>query len=168
MESYTKHELASAGSRVSPKSHRRKHACESCVKTAHFVTPDCSQDHAGTGRPGTRRGHMGALDGVSRPSRLQHHGPSTSGRMVQREHARGGHSWTGCPGHPGSQHQRGKCSKGRKSRPTCEQIVRIARLETRNCTQEHPKRHPGRIARRPRRPSGGVYIAIQNIAIRCC
>ena len=40
------------------------------MRIAHFVTPDCSQDHAGTGRPGTRQGNLGALDGVSRPSRL--------------------------------------------------------------------------------------------------
>ena len=89
------------------------------------------------------------------------------GRVVQagREPPQG--RWTGCPGNPGSQHQRGKCSKGRKSRPTRERIVRIARLETRNCNQEHPERHPGRIARRPRRPSGGVYIAIQNMNGQC-
>ena len=40
------------------------------MRIAHFVTLDCSQDHAGTGRPGTRQGPLGALDGMSRPSRL--------------------------------------------------------------------------------------------------
>ena len=52
-----------------PKRHRSENVCETDVRNAHFVTPDCSQDHAGTGRPGTRRGHLGALDGMSRPSR---------------------------------------------------------------------------------------------------
>ena len=63
------------------------------MRIAYFVTPECSQDHAGTGRPGTRRGHLGALDGVSRPSRLpaprsQHIGTQRPARKMQRPGAK--------------------------------------------------------------------------------